>query len=49
MQKQNLNLTYSFPVNRVGSVGSNTTAILISGDRLAFINNTDTNPTIAVV
>ena len=49
MQNQSLNLTYSLPANGVGNVGSNTTAILISGNKLVFINNTDANPTITVV
>jgi hypothetical protein len=49
MQNQSLNLTYSFPANGVGNVGSNTTAILISGNKLVFINNTSANPTITVV
>jgi hypothetical protein len=48
-QNQSLNLTYSFPANGVGNVGSNTTAILISGNKLVFINNTSANPTITVV
>jgi hypothetical protein len=30
-------------------VGSGTTAILISGRKLAFISNTDPNPSITVV
>lgn len=46
---QSLNFTYSFPANGVGNVGSGTTAILISGNKLVFINNTDPNPTITVV
>lgn len=49
MQNQTLNLTYSFPANGVGNVGSNTTAILISGNKLVFISNTSANPTITVV
>lgn len=48
-QSQSLNLTYSFPANGVGNVGNNTTAILISGNKLVFINNTDPNPRIIVV
>jgi len=48
-QNQPLNFTYSFPANGVGNVGSGTTAILISGNKLVFINNTSTNPTITVV
>jgi len=46
---QSFNFTYSFPANGVGNVGSGTTAILISGNKLAFINNISTNPTITVV
>jgi len=46
---QSLNLTYSFPGNGVGNMGNNTTAILISGNKLVFINNADPNPTIKVV
>jgi hypothetical protein len=48
-QNQSLSFTYSFPANGVGNVGSGTTAILISGNKLVFINNTSTNPTITVV
>jgi hypothetical protein len=48
-QNQGFNLTYSFPTNGVGNVGSGTTAILVSGNKLVFINNTSTNPTITVV
>lgn len=48
-QSQSLNLTYSFPANGVGNVGSGTTAILISGNKLVFINNTNATPTITVV
>lgn len=48
-QNQNLNFTYSFPANGVGNVGSGTTAILISGNKLVFINNTNANPAITVV
>jgi hypothetical protein len=48
-QNQSLNFTYSFPANGVGNVGSGTTAILISGNKLVFINNTSANPTITIV
>jgi hypothetical protein len=48
-QNQALNLTYSFSANGTGNVGTNTTAILISGNKLVFINNTNANPTITVV
>jgi hypothetical protein len=49
MQNQNLNFTYSFSADGVGNIGSDTTAILISGNKLVFISNTSTNPTITVV
>ena len=49
MQNQSLNLTYTFPAYGVGIVGSGTTVILISGNKLVFINNTSTAPTITVV
>jgi hypothetical protein len=48
-QNQSLNFTYSFPANGAGNVGSGTTAILISGNKLVFISNTSANPTITVV
>lgn len=48
-QNQSLNFTYSFPANGLGNIGSGTTAILISGNKLVFINNTSANPTIIVV
>jgi hypothetical protein len=48
-QDQSLNFTYTFPANGVGNVGSGTTGILISGNKLVFINNSSTNPTINVV
>jgi hypothetical protein len=44
-----INLNYSFPTNGVGNIGSGTTAILISGNKLVFINNTSTTPTITIV
>ena len=48
-QNQSLNLNYSVLANGTGSLGSNTTAILISGNKLVFISNTSANPTITVV
>jgi|GEM_PF-1610993 len=48
-QNQSSNFPYSFPANGVGNLGTGTTAILISGNKLVFINNTSTNPTITVV
>jgi hypothetical protein len=48
-QNQSFNFTYAFQANGVGNVGSGTTAVLISGNKLVFINNTSTNPTITVV
>jgi hypothetical protein len=48
-QNQSLNFTYSFAASGTGNVGSGTTAVLISGNKLIFINNTSTNPTITVV
>lgn len=48
-QNQSLNFMYSFTANGVGNVGNGTTAILISGNKLVFINNTSANPTITVV
>jgi hypothetical protein len=48
-QNQGLNFTYTFAADGTGNVGSGTTAILISGNKLVFINNTSTNPTITVV
>ena len=47
--EQSLSFTYSFPANGVGNVGSGTTAILISGNKLVFINNTSAAPTVTVV
>lgn len=49
MQNQSLNLTYSISANGSGDVGSGTTAIMITGNKLVFISNTSTNPTITVV
>jgi len=48
-QNESLSFTYSFPANGVGNIGTGTTAILISGNKLVFIKNTDPNPTITVV
>ena len=48
-QNQNLAFTYSFAANGIGTVGSGTTAILISPNKLVFIHNTSANPTITVV
>ena len=47
-EEQSLKFSYSFPANGTGNMGTNTTAILISG-RLVFIKNTSTSPTIPVV
>jgi hypothetical protein len=47
-ENQSLKITYSISANGTGNVGSDTTAILISGNKLVFINNTSTNPTITV-
>ena len=49
VQNQALNLTVSISTNGTGNVGSGTTAIVISGNKLIFINNTSTTPTITVV
>ena len=49
VQNQALNLTVSISANGTGNVGSGTTAIVISGNKLIFINNTSTTPTITVV
>jgi hypothetical protein len=48
-QNQNVSLTYSVASDGTGTFGSGTTAILISGSKLVFINNTNTAPTITVV
>lgn len=45
---QSLNLSYSVSAKGTGSVGSGTTAILISDNKLVFISNTSANPTITV-
>jgi hypothetical protein len=46
---QSLNAGYSISANGTASVGSGTTAVVISGIKLAFIRDTDPNPTISVV
>ena len=46
---QSLNFAYSLSASGTGNVGNGTTAILISGKKLVFINNTSTTPTITVV
>lgn len=43
------NFSYSISPSGMGNVGSDTTAIVISGSKMAYINNTDPNPTITVV
>ncbi len=48
-QNQSVSLTYSVAADGTGNFGANTTAILISGNKLVFISNTDTDPTITVV
>ena len=45
---QSLNLSFSVSPNGTGSVGSGTTAILISDNKLVFMSNTSANPTITV-
>ena len=49
VQNQNVSLTYSVGATGAGSFGSGTTAILISGNKAVFINNTSATPTITVV
>jgi hypothetical protein len=49
VQNQAVNLTVSISMNGTGNVGSGTTAIVISENKLIFINNTSTTPTITVV
>jgi hypothetical protein len=46
---QGFNFSYSISTNGIGNVGSGTTAIMISPNKLAFINNTDPNPAITVI
>jgi hypothetical protein len=48
-QNQNVSLTYSVALDGTGTFGLGTTAIVISGSRLVFINNTSAAPTITVV
>jgi hypothetical protein len=48
-QNQSLNFTYSIAADGTGNVGSGTTAIIISPNKLAYFANTDPNPTITVV
>jgi hypothetical protein len=48
-ENQSLNVAYSISPNGIGTFGSGTTAILISGSKLVFIDNNSANPTITVV
>ena len=48
-QNQSLALSYSVSPNGTGTFGTGTTAILISGSKLVFINNTSATPAIIVV
>ena len=48
-QNQIVNLTYSVAADGAGTFGTGTTAILISGSKLVFIDNTSAAPTITVV
>ena len=48
-QNQGLNFAYTFAADGTGNFGSGTTGILISGNKLVFINNTSTNPGVTVV
>jgi len=48
-QNQPVILTYSIAADGRGTFGSNTTAILVSGNKLVFISNTSSSPTITVV
>lgn len=48
-QNQPVSLTYSIAADGTGTFGIDTTAILISGNKLVFISNTSANPTITVV
>jgi hypothetical protein len=48
-QNQGLSLAYSISSSGTGTFGSGTTAILVSGNKLVFINNTGTAPTITIV
>jgi hypothetical protein len=49
LQNQTLSLTYSVGADGKGTFGSGTTAILVSGNKVVFINNTSATPTITVV
>jgi hypothetical protein len=42
-------ITYSVAANGTGTVGANTTAILISGNKLVYFNNADPNPSVFVL
>jgi hypothetical protein len=48
-QNQSFALSYSVLPNGTGTFGTGTTAILISGSKLVFINNTSATPTITAV
>jgi len=48
-QNQNVSIPYAVAADGTGSFGSGTTAILISGSKLVFINNTSNTPAITVV
>ena len=48
-QNQSLALSYSVSPNGTGTFGTGTTAILISGSKLVFINNASATPAITVV
>jgi hypothetical protein len=48
-QNQASNFNYSISADGTGDFGSDTTAILISGNELIFINNTSRNPSTTVV
>jgi hypothetical protein len=49
VQNQVVNIAYSLSANGTGNVGNGTTAVVISDRKLAFIHDTDPNPTITVV
>ena len=49
VQNQNVAIPYTLAADGTGSFGSGTTAILVSGNKLVFINNTSATPTITVV
>jgi hypothetical protein len=48
-KNESLNWNYSVSSDGTGNVGSGTTAIVISPSKLAYINNTDPDPTITMV